>query len=255
MSETRTISGRVAKVRGRGFTLEGQPDVGADGWLNISQFGKARDLDVPNVGDEVEVALDAKNFVRDLTVRTPAAPSRTAPSASHTSFAGGDGDRICRQAVMNTATAILASGGRQVRPSAMLRLAVALERWARDGGPIDHDDAFDDYVLGAYARTPEIPEIFDRTKEPDQTPSALEPPPPTPIWPRHDVEARALLHIDLAGANLDVLYDDLTRLARQHGVRPPIERPPAQALATAIASLQRQLRGRVAQQSHLAEAR
>ena len=119
------LEGVVARTNDRGLLLEGR-----EGWLNVSKF--ATDVVIPEPGSHVRVTVDpAERFVRKIEVLALAQPLRpglepgVAPDRDH---------RILRQAVLNTATAMLSSGGRPTDLPAVLEVATALEYWVlRDG--------------------------------------------------------------------------------------------------------------------------
>ena len=149
--ELTTILGTVAQVNDKGLRLEGAAD-----WLNVSKF--AVGVVMPTRGQWVTVTLDGKGFVRAIlpayppehpapvavaTVQPPAAPV-VAPVAAPKPEAPtwpppwegtaeqqpGTQRRISRQAVLNTATSILSSGGRAISdPAEVVKLAAKLEQW------------------------------------------------------------------------------------------------------------------------------
>src|SRR5437868_2567579 len=101
------FSGRVARVKGQGFILEGR-----EGWLNISRF--ADGVSVPAIGDVVAVELDAKGYVRKVAATSN---GRHAPASGNGQNAAR-GAAITRLALLNTATAILGGGpGAPVEPA------------------------------------------------------------------------------------------------------------------------------------------
>ena len=154
--ELTTVLGVVAQVNDKGLKLEG-----AAGWLNVSKF--AVGVVMPTRGQWVTVTLDGKSFIRAILpayppdhlapapvapVQAPAPiavqPASVAPVAAPTPEAPdwpppwegtaeqqpGTQRIISRQAVLNTATAILSSGGRAISdPGEAVKLAVQLEQW------------------------------------------------------------------------------------------------------------------------------
>jgi hypothetical protein len=144
---TDTVSGVVSRVAGHGFQLAGR-----DSWLNLSKYAKPAPL-LPRGGMHVEVGLDRAGYVR--AVHLLAAPQEDSPAnaaarASKLLYPSDDqpapaveqrtdhsvpnappdrDTRIMRQAVLNTATAILGSGGRGVNGADVLALAATLEGW------------------------------------------------------------------------------------------------------------------------------
>lgn len=122
---TERVEGVVDRTNERGFTLRGR-----EGWLNVSKY--AQDVIVPAKGTSVSVGLDNAGFVREVQPRRGAVgepdplPWQDAPNGTVTV----DKDRrISRLAVLNTAAAALASGGREVNPGELLGLAELLEDW------------------------------------------------------------------------------------------------------------------------------
>lgn len=149
--ELTTILGTVAQVNDKGLKLEG-----AAGWLNVSKF--AVGVVMPTRGQWVTVTLDGKGFVRAILPAYPPespAPVAVAPAQPPAAPVVGtapelkpeapdwplpwEGDAeqqpgtqriISRQAVLNTATAILSSGGRAIAdPAEVVGLAAQLEKW------------------------------------------------------------------------------------------------------------------------------
>ncbi len=118
------VEGVVSRVNERGVLLEGR-----DGWLNVSKF--AAGVLLPEPGARVRLTLDKAGFIR--AVEIVAAPPALSQDESLGTTATGtalDRDlRILRQAVLNTATAILSSGGRTTDLAAVLAAAEELERW------------------------------------------------------------------------------------------------------------------------------
>jgi hypothetical protein len=115
-----TVSGTVGRVNQSGFTLAGR-----EGWLNVSKYASPAPS-VPREGTQVRVGLDKSGFVRTVEI-VPS--SDGAESAAPTSVIDRD-IRIMRQAVINSAIAILSSGGRAVEdPNAVLEVAEQLEAW------------------------------------------------------------------------------------------------------------------------------
>ncbi len=121
------ISGVVEAANPRGLLLAGR-----EGWLNISRYADPVP-EIPAEGSLVRLGLDKAGFIRTIAVEAEAErPAFAAVSES----AGGYGQtfgvrdqRIMRQAVLNTATAILSSGGREAEPDDVIALAERLESW------------------------------------------------------------------------------------------------------------------------------
>jgi hypothetical protein len=114
------VEGSVGRSHDRGFTLSGR-----DGWLNISRYAEPPPP-VPAEGSRVRVGLDKGGFVRSVEVLEAPAPLVREPGVAY----GLDRDtRIMRQAVLNTATAILSSGGQVTNAADVVALAEELEAW------------------------------------------------------------------------------------------------------------------------------
>jgi hypothetical protein len=122
----------VERVNGSGFNSDEQ-------WWNISKFAKPGDVGMPSVGDRVLVSVDKSGFVRRIETPTapatpaPASVTPEAPGAPLTASTIAQDDRgivITRLAVLNTAVAVLSSGGRPTSADEVLALAGRLEAWA-----------------------------------------------------------------------------------------------------------------------------
>ena len=159
--DTNTVTGRVAHVNERGLKLEG-----ADQWANVSCF--AVGVVMPARGQQVVLTLDGKGFIHGIALATTnghQAPANAPQAALEPLPAVGKGAKsspamvedsapqskapawpppwegtaeqqpgtqriISRQAVLNTATAILSSGGRAISdPAEVVKLAAKLEQW------------------------------------------------------------------------------------------------------------------------------
>jgi hypothetical protein len=119
-----TIEGLVERVGSYGFTLDGR-----DGWVSISKFADPRP-ELPAEGARVRVDLDRSGYARAIEV-LEAAPFTAEPSrgeSGNTSYLDRD-TRIMRQAVLNTAVALLSSGGREVSLEDVIDTAETLEQW------------------------------------------------------------------------------------------------------------------------------
>jgi hypothetical protein len=130
--DTRDVTAQ--QVNGNGFkTTDGD-------WLNLSKFAKPADVSMPHVGDRVVVSLDRSGFVRKVEPAAApakpaepvqAAPAPATPPPSAPSIVQDDrGVVVTRLSNLNTATAILSSGGRVANPDEVLALAARLEVWA-----------------------------------------------------------------------------------------------------------------------------
>jgi hypothetical protein len=133
----------VARVNDRGLVLQGD-----DLWLNVSKQAQPAPK-LPRLGESVRLFLDGQGYIREITVvasgaatssppddgvdvPAPEEPSRQVEPEQSRSMERLPPDpdlRIWRQAVLNTATAILSSGGRATELDAVLALAVRLEAW------------------------------------------------------------------------------------------------------------------------------
>jgi hypothetical protein len=135
ISHTEVIEGRVAKANEHGIVLEGQIP-----WFNISKYAKPRPV-VPHTGEHVRLILDKDGYVREVErvpyetdgVDSPAPeePSRQveAPSRGAHHAAPDKDQRITRMACLNTATAILSSGGKTTVVADVMAAAEVLEGW------------------------------------------------------------------------------------------------------------------------------
>lgn len=152
----------VSAVKGDGFkTSEGT-------WLNWSKFREPSAYIMPSPGDTVRVGLDSKGFIRQLSIVAPDGTAQPraiaggAPQLAPTTIAALAATRkpepepdwltgaepaervvlsghieqddrgrvITRLAVLNTAAAILSSGGGAATADDVLALAGQLEAWA-----------------------------------------------------------------------------------------------------------------------------
>ena len=132
MATMATVEGKVQRVNGKGFQLAGR-----DGWLNISKFANELDCPMPKVGDVVRLTLDKSGFIREIApapvVDAPATMQASTPTEDSTPVQTEPPTKdrvITRLAVLNTATAILSSGGRAADGDAVMALAARLEQWA-----------------------------------------------------------------------------------------------------------------------------
>lgn len=139
--QLRTFTATIAKVSDRGFKTAGD-----DKWWNWSKFGA--DRVEPPIGARVEVTVDGRDFVKAIEVVRPATPAAAvatvvppappiatpeptpAPVATPAIQQDDRGTVVSRLAVLNTATAILSSGGRAVVVEDVLAIAARLEAWA-----------------------------------------------------------------------------------------------------------------------------
>lgn len=121
-----TITGKISRANGTGLLLEGESR-----WRNISKYAQPAPA-MPQRGQLATLVLDGQGFIRNIEVAAPPAPI-TPSGQPETASASTPPERervISRLAVLNSATAILASGGRSADPTEVLRLAAQLETWA-----------------------------------------------------------------------------------------------------------------------------
>jgi hypothetical protein len=121
------ISGVVEAANPRGLLLAGR-----DGWLNISRYADPVPP-IPPEGSLVRLGLDKAGFIRTIEVEAegerPALAAVSETAGGYGQTFGVRDQRIMRQAVLNTATAILSSGGREADPDDVIALAERLESW------------------------------------------------------------------------------------------------------------------------------
>jgi len=132
------VDGVVSHVNDHGVRLAGEAD-----WRNLSKFSKPRPV-LPQVGDRVRLSLDGGGYVRAVELlgaplAIPGWPAPPAPEEEPYRYPERGAvaaappvdreQRICRQAVLNTAVALLSSGGRACEPRDVLALASTLEQW------------------------------------------------------------------------------------------------------------------------------
>ena len=121
---TDAIEGTVARVGSYGFTLDGR-----EGWVSISKFADPRP-DLPVEGSRVRVELDRSGYARTIEVLELPEPRAAVreDGGPYTPLPDRD-TRIMRQAVLNTAVALLSSGGRETTFDDVIATAEALEQW------------------------------------------------------------------------------------------------------------------------------
>jgi hypothetical protein len=134
------VDGVVARRNERGILLEGE-----SGWLNVSRYANPAPA-LPLPGERVRLYLDEDGYIRDVerVVYSTHGPAEdgvdpepddavagqveAAPLFRAASLPDKD-TRITRMATLNTATAILSSGGRTCELADVLKLAAQLEVW------------------------------------------------------------------------------------------------------------------------------
>lgn len=116
-----TIEGTVTRTNDKGFVLAGR-----EPWVNISQYAKPLPA-VPPIGSIVRVGLDKAGFARSVEI----IGGNAQPPSANGAPASTTRDRVVsRLALLNTATAILSSGGRPIEvPKDVVALAQRLEGW------------------------------------------------------------------------------------------------------------------------------
>ena len=119
-SQIEYVEGTVGRYNERGFTLRER-----DGWLNISRYATPAPP-IPNEGARVRAGIDGSGFVRTVEVLEPP-PAASRPDGMP--VAPAREVAVTRMACLNTATAILSSGGRRTEPADVVSLAEELERW------------------------------------------------------------------------------------------------------------------------------
>ena len=133
------IVGRVASVNAKGIRLDGYGE-----WFNVSKFGGPSDVVLPERGDMVAVVLDARGFIRSLTLVDSAAVEPTRISSTRSTSTATRDTTITRLAVLKAAAEYAAS-----KPSSsssdVLKIAACWERWVlRDDAPPSLDDDLTD---------------------------------------------------------------------------------------------------------------
>ncbi len=120
---TDAIEGTVARVGSYGFTLDGR-----EGWVSISKFADPRP-DLPAEGARVRVELDRSGYARTIEVLELPEPRVAAREDGGYAPLPDRDTRIMRQAVLNTAVALLSSGGRETNLDDVIATAETLEQW------------------------------------------------------------------------------------------------------------------------------
>lgn len=118
------LRGVVLRTNGSGFLLK--PEQGEQAWRNFSKYAAPEDTAMPEVGMVVLLTLDQKGYIRKVQ------PTGERVQLEQPRRGGGGRDQktITRLAAINSAIAVLTSGGRQTDTTAVLREAAILEAWA-----------------------------------------------------------------------------------------------------------------------------
>ena len=132
--------GTVAAVTAKGLKLDGAAE-----WLNFSRYTPVQP---PERGASIVVIHDDRRFIHAIASMEPTPTSADAafrarlavepvepmqpvqPEPAPAGPPAGKDRTITRLAVLNTATAILSSGGQPADPDAVIALAARLEAWA-----------------------------------------------------------------------------------------------------------------------------
>jgi len=120
-TDTRTVTATIARVNGRGFTTQEQPN----SWLNLSRYAKPAPT-IPPSGTEVRLTIDGDGYVRAIEL-VPAPPASSQPQAPRPTTAAPTKDQsIVRMAAVKAAAHI---GGQGSTAENVLELAAKLEAW------------------------------------------------------------------------------------------------------------------------------
>lgn len=127
MASLEQIIGTVTKFNDRGFQISEHPGT----WYNISKFAEPTP-EFPLAGQRVQIGLDVKGFVREITVVDEATPANSAPSSSAAASSRGAAPRdvvSTRLECLRAAAEFLASRPDAKSPD-VLTVAAAWEAWA-----------------------------------------------------------------------------------------------------------------------------
>lgn len=132
-----TIEGTVSSVASNGNACKLD---GGDTWFSLSQYGDDKNAVIPAKGAKVRITYTGEKWIERIEPLSAGnagggqAPQNgyqahqgavSGPSGGGTDWEAKD-QRIARQAVLNTATAILSSGGRPTTPLDVLKVASQL---------------------------------------------------------------------------------------------------------------------------------
>src|ERR1700740_1652954 len=96
--ESTKVRGVIESVNDKGIKIDGE-------WYNFSKFNR---VEIPNVGDEVEIEVKGE-WIKSLRNTTSAGQQREGKNQSV-----DNSTRVTRLALLNTATSILATYGKPV---------------------------------------------------------------------------------------------------------------------------------------------
>lgn len=114
--------GVVERRNDKGVQIQGE-------WHNYSKYASTADIAPCTVGDTVRLDEES-GYIMALRVVSEAPP----PSQAAAAVSAIERDvRIMRQALLNTATSILTSGGRSTSGGHVCSLAAELEKWVLRG--------------------------------------------------------------------------------------------------------------------------
>jgi hypothetical protein len=117
------VEGTVSRTNATGILLEGRSV-----WLNISKY--ASGVVLPEPGVSVRLVLDRQGYIRrcDLDARSDGGEDLQHDRGDDQDQLPDRDRRIMRQALLNTATAILSSAG-PTSVEDVISVAEQLERW------------------------------------------------------------------------------------------------------------------------------
>jgi hypothetical protein len=117
------VEGTVSRTNATGILLEGRST-----WLNISKYATA--ITLPEAGEFVRLQLDKQGYIRrcDLDACPDGGDDLQHDRGDEPDHLPDRDRRIMRQAVVNTATAILSSAG-PASVEDVISVAEQLERW------------------------------------------------------------------------------------------------------------------------------
>ena len=111
--ESTKVTGVVEAVNDKGIKIDGE-------WYNFSKFNRVQ---IPNVGDEVELEVKGE-WIKSLRNLTSAGEQREGKNQSV-----DNNTRVTRLALLNTATSILSTHGKPVEVESVINTAHVLETY------------------------------------------------------------------------------------------------------------------------------